>query len=132
MRFTETMQVTCCVCLWSQSMSFGSLCVCFQRKGACHTVNHRSPPPVGTAPLVQPPPRAQQGRARTRAHDSHYSGLPQSMLTSWGPTDRSSTRGSYVSNSRFCCFTMHNIACMVNKNPVYIYYTTFTNSSSCT
>lgn len=117
------MKLTCCVCLQSQRMP---LCVCFQRKGACRTVNHRSPPPVGTAPPVQPPPKAQQGHARPRAHDSHYSGPPQSMLISWGPTvrsstrnngrpqsiliswrpmDRSSTRGSYVSNSGFCCCT---------------------------
>ena len=79
-------------------------CMCFQRMGACHTVNHRSPPPVDTAPLAQPPPRARQGHVRPRVHDSRSSGPPQSMLNSWGPMDRDSTRGSYVSNSVFCCF----------------------------
>lgn len=72
--------------------------------GACHTVNLRSHPLVATAPLAQPPPRARQGRARPRVHDSHSSGLPQSMLNSWGPTDRDSTRESYVSSLVFLIF----------------------------
>lgn len=71
--------------------------VCFQRKVACHTTNRPSPPPVATAPLARPPPRARQGRARPKVRDSHSSGPPQSTLNSWGPTDRDSSLESYVS-----------------------------------
>lgn len=99
--FIATIKVICCVYFSNSKCASGSLCMCFQRMGACHTVNHRSPPPVDTAPLAQPPPRAQQGHVRPKVHDSHNSGPPQSMLNSWGPTDRDSSRGSYVSNSLF-------------------------------
>lgn len=70
----------------------------FQRTAACPTVNPRSLHLVATARLAQPPPRAQRGHARPRVHDSHSSGPPRSMLSSWGPTDRDSTRESYVSS----------------------------------
>lgn len=76
----------------------------FQRTGACRTVNLRSHHLAATAPPAQPPPRAQQGHARLRVHDSHSSGPPQSMLNSWGPTDRDSTRESYVSSLVFLMF----------------------------
>lgn len=94
MCFTATIKVTCRVEL-KVCLSIPSLC--FQRRGACHTVNHPSPPLVATAPLAQPPPRARQGHARPRVHDSHNSGPPQSTLNSWGPMDRDSTWESYVS-----------------------------------
>lgn len=76
----------------------------FQRTVACRTVNLRSHHPAATAPLAQAPPRAQQGHARPRVHDSHSSGRPQSMLNSWGQTDRDSTRESYVSSLVFLMF----------------------------
>lgn len=83
-----------------QKLKLPSACV-FQRRGACHTTSHRSRPLADTAPPARPPPRARRGRARPRVHDSHNSGPPPSTLISWGPMDRDSTRGSYVSNSVF-------------------------------
>lgn len=80
--------------------------LCSQRTGACHTINHLSPPPAATAHPAQPPPRARRDRARPRVPGSRSSGPSRSMRTSWGPTDRDSTQASYVSEAAFF-FTRH-------------------------
>lgn len=88
-----------------------------QKKDACHTINHLSPPLVATAHLAQPHLRAQQDHAKQRVQGSHNSGPSQSMQISWGLMDRGSTQESYVSNLEFSYIVLpHKMQCLSSKN----------------